>query len=234
MIGGVDELERLTEEIRAIIPWTAPRARFGYEPAINFKHNRQSRPIGYSASLKAGLSLPFYSAKERDFYYLLEADPEVLGFVSQPAKLQFYMDGERRTHVPDCLAVLESTAKICEIKPESKALSEKFKRRSQFLETEFERTNFSYHVVTDETIYQSPRFENSTFLCRFRGCKIDEALLFSIKERLESFGSERLSVLCRCFGDPDGVKVTVFVAIIRGRLRYDNRQCLYGDPVISI
>jgi hypothetical protein len=234
MIGGMDELERLVEEVRAIIPWTAPRAQFGYEPAISFKVNRQSRPIGSFASLKAGLSLPFFSGLERDFYYLLEADPAVLGFVSQPATLQFYMDGERRTHVPDCLAVLKSTAEIWEVKPEQKTLDEFFQKRSQFLEDAFRESDFSYRVITEKTIYQSPRFENSTFLCRFRGCKIDEALLFSITEHLEHFGGEKLSVLCKYFGDPDDVKITVYVAILHGRLRYDKRQCLYGDPLISV
>ena len=234
MIGGMEELERLVDELRAIIPWTAPRAQFGYEPAINFKRNRQSKPIGFGLSLKAGLSLPFYSALERDFYYLLEAAPEVLGFVSQPAKLQFYMDGERRTHVPDCLAVLESAAEIWEVKPERKASDEAFRRRSEFLEDALEETNFSYRVITEESIYQSPRFENSAFLCRFRACKVHEALLFQIKEHLEKHGSARLSALCRYFSNTDDVKVTVYVAILHGRLKYDTAQCLYGDPTIVI
>jgi hypothetical protein len=102
------------------------------------------------------------------------------------------------------------------------------------LEAVLKEENFAYRVITEETIYQSPRFENSTFLCRFRGCKIDEALLFSITEHLEHFGGEKLSVLCKYFGDPDDVKITVYVAILHGRLRYDKRQCLYGDPLISV
>jgi hypothetical protein len=121
-----------------------------------------------------------------------------------------------------------------EVKPEKKARDEFFQKRSRFLEAVLKEENFAYRVITEETIYQSPRFENSTFLCRFRGCRLDEALLFSIKQYLDRSGSQRLSVLCKYFGDTDNVKVTVYVAILRGSLRYDNRQCLYGDPEISL
>ena len=59
---------------------------------------------GRATATKAGGRAEFESTLERDFYFLLEMDPEVLSFTPQPVSLTFKgPNGRSRRYVPDAL-----------------------------------------------------------------------------------------------------------------------------------
>lgn len=56
---------------------------------------------GYFASRKAGRPVAFESRLERDFYILLESDPDVVAFVEQPVTIEFRGRQRARRYTPD-------------------------------------------------------------------------------------------------------------------------------------
>ncbi len=63
---------------------------------------------GVYASRKAGRPQPYESMNERAFFMHCEVDTDVIDYRAQPFRLEFVLDGRKRTYIADCVRVLAS------------------------------------------------------------------------------------------------------------------------------
>lgn len=61
----------------------------------------------------------YESLSERDYMYLLEIDPDVLSYSSQPLKIIYTLDNRQRRYTPDFLVERRRQKQIIEIKSAS-------------------------------------------------------------------------------------------------------------------
>lgn len=234
MLSGYQDAQVLAGAISENTPWARSPFRGDYTPKLSLKVNRQDRMIGKFASRKTGVRLPYFSSYERDLYYLLEADPDVLGYASQPAKLTFVLDGVERTHVPDCLVVTTSGQYLIEVKPRSMAEMECVKARTTFLSQVLRDVGFTYSIATETQIYAEPTFSNARVLCRYRAFNENEAVTFAVREYIRRFGPTRISVLIDIFKEYSYIKSCILSATLRSRLRLAPGAAVLSDPVLCL
>lgn len=63
---------------------------------------------GVYASRKAGRPQPYESMNERAFFMHCEVNTDVIDYRAQPFRLEFVLDGRKRTYIADCVRVLAS------------------------------------------------------------------------------------------------------------------------------
>jgi hypothetical protein len=108
---------------------------------------------GYSLSRKVGDMIPWESTIEKDFIKLLEFDPNVEYYESQPLVINYAFKGKVKEYYPDFKVVTKDNyVRIYEVKDSrQKKLEEniiKYKVGEQYC---LER-KWTYHVITEEDI----------------------------------------------------------------------------------
>lgn len=140
---------------------------------------------------KAGGRAEFESTLERDYYFLLGMDDEVVSFQPQPVRLPYVAAGGRRkTYVPDVLVTYHTRPScIFEIKHVAELVKDPAEFRTRFQAARaFCRTQgWQFSTVTEKSI-RGPRLTNVTFLRPF----LDAGRTFP--EEDQHFLLERLGV----------------------------------------
>lgn len=133
------------------------------------------RPVHRFASVKAARRIECESYLERDYCYLLDADPHVLDYASQPETFS-YRDGDiDRRYTPDFLVAYADHHEIVEVKPFD--LLKKRPTNWDAIKQAILERGFIFRIVTDLDIREEPRLTNAKLLARYRGpiLKSDEA-----------------------------------------------------------
>lgn len=123
---------------------------------------------GRVAALKAGGRADFESTLERDFYFLLEMNPEVLSFTPQPVSLTFKgSNGRSRRYVPDTLVEYHDGRPPCliEVKyaAELRKDPELFRLRFRAARDYARTHGWTFSTFTEKAI-RTQRLKNVTFL----------------------------------------------------------------------
>lgn len=123
---------------------------------------------GRATATKAGGRAEFESTLERDFYFLLEMDPEVLSFTPQPVSLTFKgPNGRSRRYVPDALIEYRDGRPPCltEVKyaAELHKDPELFRLRFQAAREYARAQGWTFSTFTEKAI-RNQRLTNVTFL----------------------------------------------------------------------
>ncbi|HME50653.1 MAG TPA: TnsA endonuclease N-terminal domain-containing protein [Candidatus Lokiarchaeia archaeon] len=139
---------------------------------INGKEFKYLRPIqvrtipltygsnrGVMPSLKLeGVSIEYESQLERDFYYIIDHDPNCVDFQPQPWELTYINKaGKECTIVPDCWAIFkDGTQFLIEIKPEEKYRKlledENWNLKVKAIEDLCKKMSWRYQIITDKKI----------------------------------------------------------------------------------
>jgi hypothetical protein len=124
------------------------------------------RVVGKFPSVKPNIRLVHWESQlERDFYYLLEIDPNVLAFREQPLRIEYILSGKHRYYTPDVLVERKQKVQIVEVKPKSKV--EKYDEIFRIASQVCKHNGYEFIVVTDEEIRKQPRLENVKLLWRY-------------------------------------------------------------------
>lgn len=134
------------------------------------------------------------SNHERNFYLVLDFDPEVVSLDEQPVEIEFHHpEGYISTYVPDVLvryrAGHEPPACIYQVKP-SKVLRKKqkeFEPKFAAAREYAEANGIGFEVVTEKTICK-PLVDNARFLLRYRDIRPDAAICRAILAKLSEYG----------------------------------------------
>jgi len=124
------------------------------------------RVTGKYPSWKMNRMIQWESTLERDFFYLLDADPTVIAFHEQPACIYYDWCGERRKHYPDVLVEYADHKVLLEVKPKNK-IDEHMFERTRYLKSEIDEPQLVYDMITEEDIRQDPLLPNAKLLLRY-------------------------------------------------------------------
>ncbi|WP_228061929.1 TnsA endonuclease N-terminal domain-containing protein [[Phormidium] sp. LEGE 05292] len=109
----------------------------------------------------------FESLIERDYMYLLEIDPDVESYRSQPLTISYTISNKQLKYTPDFLVKRKKFQQIVEIKPESKVHSPKNIRLFRCVAPLCQEQGYSFVVVTDKMIRVQPLLDNVKLLYRY-------------------------------------------------------------------
>ncbi len=113
-------------------------------------------------------SLIWYeSLNERDYMYLLEIDPEVVSYRSQPLKISYTLNHQLRRYTPDFLVQRRSREQIVEIKPEKRLNQEQNVQLFQAITNLGQSQGWEFVVITDKMIQKEPLLSNLKLLYRY-------------------------------------------------------------------
>lgn len=73
---------------------------------------------GWFESQKCGTRMFYRSSYERRFLEMLEVDADVVSFETEPFRIPYMFEGEKKNYVPDVLVKRASKTQLVEIKPE--------------------------------------------------------------------------------------------------------------------
>lgn len=99
--------------------------------------------------------------------YLLEIDPEVLSYHSQPLTIVYTLDNQQRKYTPDFLVKRRNLRQIVEIKPESQVRTAKNLKLFRCIAPLCQERGWEFSVVTDTMIRVQPLLDNLKLLYKY-------------------------------------------------------------------
>ncbi|MBD2342491.1 TnsA endonuclease N-terminal domain-containing protein [Calothrix sp. FACHB-156] len=189
---------------------------------ITNSHSKKN--IGLFSSFKMQTGIWYESLIERDYMYLLETDPDVLSYESQPLSLFYNFAHRQRRYTPDFLVERRSRKLLIEVKPASKVDSLKNLKLFRIIAPICQEQGWEFVVVTDEMIRVQPQLNNLKLLYKY----ICEPL--SIKNYLDCYQYFRVEVttsIKKALLDLASKQITIktlYKLIFLGFLKIDLRQ----------
>lgn len=104
---------------------------------------------------------------ERDYIYLLEIDPTVQSYRSQPFKLTYLHAGKTRTYTPDFWVIRPLCQQVVEVKPERKVNDSSYFELWRHIIPVCRDMGMEFVVVTDVMIRQQPQLDNIKLLYKY-------------------------------------------------------------------
>lgn len=126
-----------------------------------------SKNIGRFFSAKMQVGVWYESLLERDYMYLLEIDPQVLSYSSQPLKITYTLDNKKRQYTPDFLVERHDSRQIVEIKPASQLKSASNSQKLPIIAQIFQQEGWEFVIITDAMIRREPLLSNIKLLYRY-------------------------------------------------------------------
>ena len=99
--------------------------------------------------------------------YLLEIDPDVVSYRSQPLKISYTLNNQLRQYTPDFLVQRVATEQIVEIKPEKRVNQEHNLQLFQAITKLGQCQGWEFVVITDKMIKKEPLLSNLKLLYRY-------------------------------------------------------------------
>jgi hypothetical protein len=99
--------------------------------------------------------------------YLLEIDPDVISYSTQPFKISYILDKKVRWYTPDFLVQRKSKQQIVEIKPSCWHDDEKNVRKFSVLAANLRSEGQDFVIITDEMMSQGYLLNNIKLLYRY-------------------------------------------------------------------
>lgn len=129
--------------------------------------NGGRKVIGKFPSIKNDKMVWWESQLERDYLYLLEIDPDVLGYEEQPLKVRYSLNGEIRKYTPDLRVVRHNRRQIVEIKDEKTANEEEYVELFRRVAPICQQKGYEFVVVTERAIRNQPMLKNIKLIYKY-------------------------------------------------------------------
>lgn len=168
----------LTPTFEEAALWDSFRER---RPVRRVVTKRRKRVVGKVVSAKMECLVPWESQLERDYMYLLEADPQVIAYFAQPERLPYHLRGQPHTYVPDLEIVwMGNRRSIEEVKYEEDAADPENQEAFAVFRRLYAENGITYRVVTETTIRRQPQLSNIRKLLRHRLCRPSPAQMKAV------------------------------------------------------
>lgn len=184
------------------------------------------RRSGYFSSRKnrADGALAWESELEKHALWLLECDPNVTRFITQPLTVTYVVDRKLRRHTPDLWWWRGEHPYIAEIKPAWHLKRPDTAYRTQLMTDVFASHGIRYRVWGDDEIRDEPRLSNAKYLLRFRDQAVTREQKWIARGLLERRGATTIRDLADAIG-LDG-REAVLAMVLRGYLLCDLHEPL--------
>jgi TnsA endonuclease N terminal len=191
------------------------------------------RTVGKFPTLKPSKrSVHWESLLERDYYYLLEIDSDVISYREQPLKIEYILDGKKHRYTPDLLVERRCKRQIIEVK-----LEEKVKKYDLLFRIASEicaRNGYEFVVVTDETIRVQPRLNNVKVLWRYSRTQIRPQHQITCQELLTIKSEVALGKIIELLGNGGAGTRVAYALLYWGVLSVDLMKPINKDSLVCL
>lgn len=183
----------------------------------------KGRYVSKWSSDKTGEVMYTESSLERAQLRLLEWDPAVTYYRSQPFRLIYLDDGRVRRYTPD-VVVHTDRRTVIEVKPHTRTLEKEFQRWASVVGNALQERGYTFEVRTEREILLEPRLSNINVLLRYRRQPVAEGVEFAVKRWVrEEPGLPLGAVIDRLGGGSEGLCLG-YALLMRHAVRYDIHQ----------
>lgn len=195
-------------------------------------NGRYKKIIGLFAGLKME-QVWWESPVERDYIYLLEADPDVLKYYGQPLQVKYYIDGEEHIYTPDFLVIRTNSRQIIEVKPEDKANCEENSKLFEQVAKVCKRNGYEFIVVTDKMIRIEPKLRNIKLLYKYARTGLTKQEERICCQYFSEHGSVKLGKAFSELIEKGISKNQLFAMIFRGHLEVNLLEELSDNSLLK-
>ncbi len=180
-------------------------------------------------------SLIWYeSLNERDYMYLLEIDPDVVSYRSQPLKISYTLNNQLRRYTPDFFVQRRSREQIVEIKPEKRLNQDQNLQLFQVMNSLGQSQGWEFIVITDKMIKKEPLLSNLKLLYRYAQIRLTLQNLMVCHQYFTNQPPIPLLTAQKHL-QPQGITRAMLLKLIfLGFLETDLRNQLIGQSQISL
>lgn len=157
---------------------------------------------GVYASRKAGRPQPYESMNERAFFMHYEVDTEVLDYRAQPFRLEFVLEGRKRTYIIDCVRLMaDGSIEVVEVKSDPRALHvADYADKLHAVREICAEVGWRFRLVFKKALMEPTAFHRNVMdIQSWRMTEYTNADVFRIVEALQSTGSAVLGELVEHF-----------------------------------
>lgn len=158
---------------------------------------------GVYASRKAGRPQPYESMNERAFFMHCEVDTEVLDYRAQPFRLEFVIEGRKRTYIVDCVRLMaDGSIEVVEVKGDPRALQDQdYAEKLQAVRTICEQVGWGFRLVFKKALTEPAAFHRNVMdVQSWRMTEYTNADVFWVVEFLRRRSGAVLGDLVERFG----------------------------------
>jgi len=142
---------------------------------------------GVYASRKAGRPQPYESMNERAFFMHCEVDTDVIDYRAQPFRLEFVLDGRKRTYIADCVRVLASgDIELVEIKSDpSSVRNPDYRQKLEAVRAICSQVGWRFRLIFEKSLTEPAVFHRNIIDVQFRRMtKYSDTDVFGVVEAL--------------------------------------------------
>lgn len=204
------------------------------KPVRWFLRRTTSHWTGYFYSARSGANgevIPWESFLEKNALMLLECDPSVTSFVTQPFTLQHPWRRRPRRYTPDILVYRGRQPCVIEVKSLERLSSPTYRLRMRLLKEWLRRSGIQFQFWTEHHIHQQPRLGNAQFLMRYRIRDVANTAEHLIRQ---SLAQSQKSTIGQLGASVDGGIEDVLTLIVKGVLVVDLNQVLDSNTTVTL
>ena len=175
---------------------------------------------GVYASRKAGRPLPYESMNERAFFMHCEVDTDVVDYRAQPFRLEFVIDGRKRTYIVDCVRLMaDGGIEVVEVKSDPRALRDPdYAEKLQAVRAICEQVGWRFRLVFKRALIKPAVFHrNVTDVQSWGLTEYTSADVFQVVELLQHSGETTLGEVAQHLGSA-GAGFAKVKAMMVGRI----------------
>ena len=202
--------------------------------ARKISNTGSKKVIGKFPSLKMDSVIWWESQIERDYIYLLEIDPDVLEYRSQPFKIVYADSDKSRKYTPDFWVKRIDKQQIVEVKPASVVEREKNINLWRHIAAQCLEKGLEFVVVTDAMIRVQPLLNNIKLLYKYARTSLTEKIILECQRY---FSNKNPTPLFQAWQDlnPIGIsKNKLYKLIYLGFLVTDLMQPISSESLIQL
>lgn len=142
---------------------------------------------GVYASRKAGRPQPYESMNERAFFMHCEVDTDVIDYRAQPFRLEFVLDGRKRTYIADCVRVLASgDIELVEIKSDPSSVRDPdYRQKLEAVRAICAQVGWRFRLIFEKSLTEPAVFHRNIIDVQFRRMtKYSDTDVFRVVEAL--------------------------------------------------
>jgi hypothetical protein len=205
----------------------------GESPVRRVVTRSSARGTGKYPSWKMKRMLQWKSPDELNVLRLLDADPAVIAFKEQPARITYVVEGEERRHYPNVLVEWSGAQELWEIQPREEAVAEEVAVRTALMDSALPAYGYGYRLVFADEIAAPPALDNALLLLRFGRAPLSAAEKERIRRFMEVSGSVTWgAVLAGTLGSRGRAQVSRLV--LEGTLTFDKTRPLTAASVLVL
>ena len=174
---------------RLIIPvFTGTDLEVSDTPLRRINTRGRVRPTGRFASRKMGRCLPWESSNELAWLQRAELDPGVSAFYAQAIVIDVIVDGRRRSHIPDGVAIRGGRVEVHEVKPDAEAAKSEVRDLALAAARHLRTRGATYGVALESVLKAAPVHANMQNLLRRLHRRVPAAVAVALAAEVQDAG----------------------------------------------